>query len=73
MSTEQAVQSYTNAAGGQVSLRDYYVGIALSALLAARGASERDRAKTNIWSPDHLADKAVEIADATIRRLDRSI
>ena len=54
-----------------MSLRQYYAGIALASLSSAMGGSDPSRAKTNIWKPEHIADKAVQLADAMLQRLAR--
>ena len=55
----------------QMSLREYYAGIALWSLSSSMGNADPSRAKTNIWKPEHIADKAVQLADAMIQRLAR--
>lgn len=56
---------------GDMSLREYYAGIALASLSASLGGVDPARAKTNIWKPEHIADKAVQLADAMVQRLAR--
>ena len=55
-----------------LSLREYYAGIALASMASSLGNSGPSAAKTNIWKPEHIADKAVQLADAMLQRLARS-
>jgi hypothetical protein len=57
---------------GDLSLREYFAGIALASLASSLGGNDPARAKTNIWKPEHIADKAVQLADAMVQRLARS-
>jgi hypothetical protein len=54
-----------------MSLREYYAGIALASMASSLGNSGPSAAKTNIWKPEHVADKAVQLADAMLQRLAR--
>ena len=54
-----------------LSLREYYAGIALASMAASVSNSGSSAVKTNIWKPEHIADKAVQLADAMLQRLAR--
>jgi hypothetical protein len=69
MLTEQL--SPPDALRSEMSLREWYAGIALASMSAASSSADPSRAKTNIWKPEHVADKAVQLADAMIQRLAR--
>ena len=55
----------------KLSLREIYAGIALFGLASAMGGSDTRGNKTNIWKPEHVADKAVQLADGLVLRLSR--
>lgn len=54
-----------------LSLREIYAGIALWGLTSAMGNADPRSTKTNIWKPEHVADKAVQLADEVVARLAR--
>ena len=54
-----------------MSLREFYAGIALWGLASGMGNTDSRGAKTNIWKPEHVAEKAVHLADEMVRRLAR--
>jgi hypothetical protein len=54
-----------------MSPREIYAGIALWGLASAMGNADPRGAKTNIWKPEHVVDKAVQLADEMVRRLAR--
>ena len=54
-----------------MSVREFYAGIALWGLASAMGSNDPRGTKTNIWKPEHVADKAVQLADEMVRRLKR--
>ena len=55
-----------------MSLREFYTGIALWSLTASMGNSETRGSKSNTWKPEYVADKAVQLADEVIVRLDKT-
>jgi hypothetical protein len=67
----QELHHLPESASQAPSLREYYAGIALASLASSMGGSDPARAKTNIWKPEHIADKAVQLADAMVQRLAR--
>lgn len=56
---------------GEMSMREIYAGIALWGLASAMGSTDSRTNKTNIWKPEHVADKAVHLADEMLKRLKR--
>lgn len=65
-STTEELRSVSN-----MSLREFYAGVALFGLASAMGSTDVRGNKTNIWKPEHVADKAVHLADEMVRRLSR--
>jgi len=64
--------SRNGACGAEdLSLREIYAGVALFGLASAMGSSDSRGNKTNIWKPEHVADKAVQLADEMVKRLAR--
>jgi len=52
-----------------MSLREFYTGIALWSLTASMGSSDTRGSKSNTWKPEYVADKAVQLADEVMLRL----
>ena len=71
LSTPVPVDAEALARVSDMSLREAYAGIALWGLTSAMASNDNRGNRTNVWKPDHIADKAVQLADELVKRLKR--
>lgn len=71
LSTSNPVDVEAIAKASDMSLREVYAGIALWGLTSAMASNDNRGNRTNVWKPDHVADKAVQLADELVKRLAR--
>ena len=69
MSAPVAAASHSQAS--EMSLCEVYAGIALWGLTSAMASNDDRGKRTNVGKPDHVADKAVQLADELVKRLNR--
>ena len=67
---DSTTETGTSRSVNDMSVREFFTGIALYGLSSSMGGSDA-RTRTNIWNAEHVADKAVQLADEVMLRLAR--
>ena len=69
MSAPVGAASHSQAS--DVSLCEVYAGVALWKLTTATAGNDNRGNRTNVWKPDHVVDKAIQLADELVKRISR--